>query len=148
LSLSLDTLNLPCPRFFPIVIWVRIPSIIAIYHSCMSSDSLTIDEVAYRDILDSCYSNSEEQSLSVIVVTRKNFTEILELVDEKVFIEGWKYDALNVVPVLFSEKHIPLTLDNLIEHEYKPFGILKEILRNIKSPSKQGFMEDITKNKS
>jgi len=67
----------------------------------------------------------------VIVITGRNFETLLELLDEQRFIDMWKYDALNLVTTIFGEKNIPLTLDNLIEYEYKIFGVMGGAFKSV-----------------
>jgi hypothetical protein len=57
-------------------------------------------------------------------MTSKNFEKILELVDEKEFVEMWNDNALNIVSTLFAEKKIPVTLQNLVEYVFRPFGVI------------------------
>ena len=59
-----------------------------------------------------------------VALTAKNFQAHLEHIDEEVFINEFKDNALNLVPAILAERKIELTLDDLIEYEYKSFGVL------------------------
>ena len=51
----------------------------------------------------------------VVALTAKNFQAHLQQIDEEVFINEFKDNAVNLVPAILAERNIPLTLDNLIE---------------------------------
>jgi hypothetical protein len=59
-----------------------------------------------------------------VVLTAKNFQAHLDHIDENVIVNEFKDNALNLIPAILAERHIPLTLENLIKYQYEGFGVI------------------------
>jgi hypothetical protein len=59
-----------------------------------------------------------------IILTSRNFKTLLDNIDEEVLSKDFKNNALDMIPAFFVEKNIPMTLDNLVEYAFKPFGLI------------------------
>jgi len=70
---------------------------------------------------------------SAVVLTAKNFQAHLQHIDEEVIINELKDNTLNLIPAMLAERNIALTLENLIEHNYKAFGVAGGALQSVQS---------------
>jgi hypothetical protein len=69
---------------------------------------------------------------SVITLTSQNFESLLEKTDE-VFVQEFSRNALGIVRATLIARNILLTVDNLIEYEYKTFGVLGGAFQSVTS---------------
>jgi hypothetical protein len=56
---------------------------------------------------------------NAVTLTAKNFRAHLEHIDEDVFVNEFKDNAVNLVPAILADRKIPLTLNNLIHTNTK-----------------------------
>jgi hypothetical protein len=70
---------------------------------------------------------------SVITLSSQNFESLLEKTDEEVFVREFSRNALGIVRATLIARNIPLTVDNLIEYEYKTFGVLGGAFQSVTS---------------
>jgi hypothetical protein len=77
-------------------------------------------------------------------MTANNFQAHLEHIDEDVIVNEFKDNAINLVPAILAERNIPLNLENLVEYEYKPFGVLGGAFLSVNSYRDEEDYKSIT----
>jgi uncharacterized protein (DUF4415 family) len=67
------------------------------------------------------YRHAEEQQS--MVLTNKNFRLFVDCIDEKILLDTFNENSCDLIPTIFNQRNIPLTLDNIIEYCYKGIGL-------------------------
>lgn len=67
------------------------------------------------------YRHAEEQQSTVL--TNKNFRLFVDCIDEKALLDSFNENSSDLIPTIFNQRNIPLTLDNIIEYCYKGIGL-------------------------
>jgi hypothetical protein len=65
---------------------------------------------------------SEEQRTVTLAI--ENFQELIESTDKRIFINVLRDNLANLIPAVFMQRNIPFTVDNLIDYEFKAFGVI------------------------
>lgn len=58
-----------------------------------------------------------------MVLTNKNFRLFVDCIDEKTLLDSFNENSSDLIPTIFNQRNIPLTLDNIIEYCYKGIGL-------------------------
>jgi hypothetical protein len=104
----------------------------------LSIDKSVLDDIRKEATLDGKSTNALVNSIlfnwtnfykyhresQAVVLTAKNFQAQINNIEEDVVVNEFKDNAINLMPAILAERHIPLTLENLIEYEYRPFGVV------------------------
>ena len=67
------------------------------------------------------YRHAEEQQS--MVLTNKNFRLFVDCIDEKTLLDSFNENSCDLIPTIFNQRNIPITLDNIIEYCYKGIGL-------------------------
>jgi hypothetical protein len=77
------------------------------------------------------YRHSEEQQS--IVLPNRTFRSIVNTVDEDLLLNEFKENNADLIPTIFNQRNIPLTLSNLIEYCYKRIAIVSGTFHDFSS---------------